>query len=120
MNKPHFDSGRLSRGEVGWWRSIDGGIAKKESNQIRKRIQDRNFADASVAKTFDVGDGGVEGFFSYHSISVDDDERYAVFTNPADGEICLLSLDNLKVLGRQKVGGIPTGIIAVGGEASKH
>ncbi len=82
--------------------------------------QDRNFADASVAKTFDVGDGGVEGFYSYHSISVDDDERFAVFTNPADGEICLLSLDNLKVLGRQKVGGIPTGIIAVGGEASKH
>ena len=82
--------------------------------------QDRYFADASVAKTFDVGDGGVEGFYSYHSISVDDDERFAVFTNPADGEICLLSLDNLKVLGRQKVGGIPTGIIAVGGEASKH
>ncbi len=82
--------------------------------------QDRNFSDATVAQSFAVGDGGVEGYYSYHSVCVDDDKRFAVFTNPADGEICLFSLDKLKVLSRQKVGGIPTGIVAVGGEASKH
>ena len=82
--------------------------------------QDRDFADAKVEKSIEVGNGLVEGYRSYHSISFDDDEKYAVFTNPADGEICLLSLDKLKVISRQKVGGIPTGIVAVGGEASKH
>lgn len=82
--------------------------------------QDRDFSDAEIAKSFDVGDGGVQGYWSYHSICFDDDETFAVFTNPADGEICLLSLDKLNVVSSHKVGGIPTGIIAVGGEASKH
>ena len=82
--------------------------------------QDKNFSDAKVVKSLDVGNSGVEGYRSYHSICVDDDKKFAVFTNPADGEICLLSLDKLKVVSRQKVGGIPTGIIAIGGEASKH
>ena len=82
--------------------------------------QDRDFSDAKVEKSIEVGSGLVEGYRSYHSICFDDDEKYAVFTNPADGEICLLSLDKLKVISRQKVGGIPTGIIATGGEASKH
>lgn len=81
---------------------------------------DKDFTDAKIEKSIDVGSGLVEGFRSYHSISFDDDETYAVFTNPADGEICLLSLDKLKVVSRQKVGGVPTGIVAVGGEASKH
>jgi len=82
--------------------------------------QDRDFSDAKVEKSIDVGSGLVEGYRSYHSIAFDDDEKFAVFTNPADGEICLFSLDKLKVISRQKVGGIPTGIIATGGEASKH
>ena len=82
--------------------------------------QDRDFSDAKIEKSIDVGNSLVEGYRAYHSISVDDDEKYAVFTNPADGEICLFSLDKLKVISRQNVGGIPTGIIAVGGEASKH
>ena len=82
--------------------------------------QDKNFSDAKVEKSLDVGNGLVPGLRSYHAISFDDDERFAVFTNPADGEICLLSLDSLKIVSRQKVGGVPTGIVAVGGEASKH
>lgn len=82
--------------------------------------QDKDFSDAKVEKTMDVGSSLVEGYRAYHSISFDDDETYAVFTNPADGEICLMSLDKLKIISRQKVGGIPTGIIAIGGEASKH
>ena len=82
--------------------------------------QDRDFSDAKIQTSIDVGSGLVEGYRSYHSISFCDDEAYAVFTNPADGEICLLSLDKLKVVSRQKVGGVPTGIIAIGGEASKH
>ncbi len=82
--------------------------------------QDRNFSDAKIAKSIGVGNSQVKGFRSYHSICFDDDKRFAVFTNPADGEICLLSLDKLNVVSRHKVGGIPTGIVAVGGEASKH
>ncbi len=81
---------------------------------------DRDFSDAQVEKSIDVGSGLVEGCRAYHALSFDDDEKYAVFTNPADGEICSFSLDKLKVISKQKVGGIPTGIIAVGGEASKH
>jgi hypothetical protein len=82
--------------------------------------QDRDYADATIAKSFEVGDGGVEGYSSFHSICFDDDRRFAVFTNPADGEICLLSLDKLSIVSRHKVGGIPTDIVAAGGEASKH
>lgn len=81
---------------------------------------DGSFSDARIARSLDVGDSRVEGYSSYHSICFDDDKRFAVFTNPADGEICLLSLDRLNVISRQKVGGIPTGIVAAGGEASKH
>ena len=82
--------------------------------------QDKDFADAKVEKSLDVGSSLVPGFWAYHMLGFDDDERFAVFTNPAEGEICLLSLDNLNIISRQKVGGIPTGVIAVGGEASKH
>ncbi|MEM7454520.1 MAG: hypothetical protein AAF456_09220 [Planctomycetota bacterium] len=82
--------------------------------------QDRDFSDAMVVMTYDIGDGGVEGYRSYHSLCFDDDNRFAVFTNPADGEICLLALDTLNLVGRYKVDGIPTGVLAIGGEASKH
>ena len=56
---------RLAIGEVGWWRSTDGGIAKKESNQIRKRIQDRNpLMEKPVCRPFVHGELPYERFQS--------------------------------------------------------
>ena len=75
--------------------------------------QDRDFSDASGSvkslrcwqrwSSRDIG--LITRFASMMTV------RFAVFTNPADGEICLLSLDKLNVVSRHKVGGIPTGIV---------
>lgn len=81
---------------------------------------DRDFTDAAIAKTVDVGPSRVEGHYGHHSISVDDDAKYGLISNPGNGEVWLLSLADLKVIGKYKVGGMPTKLIVTGGEESKH
>ncbi|WP_145034025.1 hypothetical protein [Caulifigura coniformis] len=81
---------------------------------------DRNFSDATVAKTLPVGGSKVEGHYGHHTIAFDDDRRWGVMTNPADGDLWLIWLPELKVVGKFKVGGTPTKITVIGGEADKH
>lgn len=81
---------------------------------------DRNFADAAVSKTLDVGPSKVEGHFGHHSVSFDDDRRLGLMSNPGSGEIWMMSLTNPSIIGKYKVGGMPTAVTVVGGEACKH
>ncbi|WP_166825846.1 hypothetical protein [Thalassoroseus pseudoceratinae] len=100
----------------------------KKEGEVREKLtiidldpnRDRDFSDAAIAKTLDVGASQVEGHYGHHSIAFDDDKRFGILTNPGDGEIWLLSLNTLSVIGKHKVGGMPTKVLAVGGEASKH
>lgn len=82
--------------------------------------RDRDFSDARIAKTLAVGASKVEGHYGHHTIAFDDDSRLGLVTNPGNGEIWLLSLRNLNFVARYRVGGMPTKIIAIGGEESKH
>ena len=100
---------------------------KKEGDVVEKLTvidldpnRDRDLSDATVVKTIPVGSSQVEGHYGHHTISMDDDGRLAVITNPGDGQIWLLSLADLRVIGKYRVGGMPTKILAIGGEDSKH
>lgn len=100
----------------------------KREGEVQERLTvvdldpngDRDFSDAIIAKTLDVGSSKVDGHYGHHSITFDDDARYGILTNPGDGEIWILSLNDLSIVGKHKVGGMPTKILAVGGEESKH
>ena len=81
---------------------------------------DRDFSDAAVAKTLAIGPSKVEGHYGHNSISFDDDKRLAFVSNPGNGQIWVLSLVNLRVIAKYRVGGMPTNLLSVGGEASKH
>lgn len=81
---------------------------------------DRDFSDAVIVKTLKVGNSKVDGHYGHHSISFDQDGRFGVLTNPGDGELWILSLDDLTVIEKHQVGGMPTKILVIGGEESKH
>lgn len=81
---------------------------------------DRNFSDAAFTKSIYVGPSQVEGHFGHHSISFDDDSVYGLMSNPGSGEIWIMSLSNTSIIGKYRVGGMPTSVLVVGGEASKH
>lgn len=78
---------------------------------------DRDFSDASVAATLPVGASKVEGHFGHHAISFDPDGRYGIVTNPGDGTIQVLSLNELQFEATLKVGGTPSAIVSTGGGA---
>lgn len=82
--------------------------------------RDRDFADAAIVKTFKVGPSQVDGHYGHHSISFDDDGVFGMMSNPGSGEIWIMSLTNTSIIGKYRVGGMPTKVIVVGGEASKH
>lgn len=82
--------------------------------------RDRNFADAAIAKSIHVGPSKVDGHYGHHSVSFDDDAVFGLMSNPGSGEIWIMSLTNTSVIGKYRVGGMPTKVTVVGGEASKH
>ncbi|REJ88395.1 MAG: hypothetical protein DWQ34_22695 [Planctomycetota bacterium] len=79
--------------------------------------RDRDFTDARVATTLDVGASQVEGHFGHHSVCFDPDGRFACLTNPGDGTIWVVSLKDLEVKAKLKVGGTPTAVSCIGGRA---
>lgn len=81
---------------------------------------DRDLSDAEIVKTMKVGASQVEGHYGHHSIGFDSEGRWAVFSNPGDGELCLLSLKDLQVKARFPVGGRPTTVLAYGSQESDH
>jgi hypothetical protein len=78
------------------------------------------FKDARLAWSIDVGPSRVEGHYGHHSISFDEDGRYAFIANPGDGTIQALSLSNLKnkpfVAWTLQAGGSPHHVMAIGGQ----
>jgi len=82
--------------------------------------RDRNFRDARVKLTLPVGPSKVEGHHGHHAISFDAYGRHAVFTEPAQGMLNILSLPSMKVVARFKVDGVPDAIVAVGAPEHFH
>jgi hypothetical protein len=79
--------------------------------------RDGDLSDARVRKTIPVGASQVDG---WHSIAFDAYGRNAVFTEPRDGVLNVLSVQDLQILARFKVGGIPDRVIAVGAPEHFH
>ena len=77
--------------------------------------RDRHFGDARVVVTMTVGASKVEGHHGHHSVGFDPEGRIACVTNPGDGTIDVLSLSDLRMKARLKVGGTPAAIACNGG-----
>jgi hypothetical protein len=82
--------------------------------------RDRDYSDARVRMSLPIGASRIEGHFGHHAISFDAYGRYAIFTEPADGIICVMSLQDLKIAARFRVGGVPDSIVAVGAPEHFH
>lgn len=82
--------------------------------------RDREFSDAKVKTTIDVGASNVKGQHGHHAVTFDAYGRYAVFTEPGEGVINVLSLKDLRVVARFKVGGSPDSILAIGAQDHFH
>jgi hypothetical protein len=78
---------------------------------------DRNFSDARIARSIDVAASKVEGHYGHHSVCFDPEGRFAFLTNPGEGSVWILDLENLDVQARLIVGGTPGTIRCDGGAA---
>lgn len=81
---------------------------------------DGRYDDLKLSSELDVGKSLVEGHGGHHSLSVDADRRRAIFSNPGDGTLSLLSVDERKVIQTFTVKGVPSKVIAIGGRQSSH
>lgn len=76
---------------------------------------DGDFSDAKLANTLSIGRNRLgPGHQGHHALAVLPTRRYAVFSNPGDGTLSLLSLSDFQVVASLEVGGSPGRIIAVG------
>ncbi|MEQ9408230.1 MAG: hypothetical protein RIK87_10915 [Fuerstiella sp.] len=82
--------------------------------------RDRNFSDARVRTTMPVGASRVEGHHGNHHICFDAYGRHAVFTEPGEGILNVMTLNNLRIVARFRVGGAPDSIVAVGAPEHFH
>lgn len=82
--------------------------------------RDRDFRDARVLQSIPVGPSRVQGHSGHHAIACDSEGRHAVITNPGDGTIWVLTLNDLQVRGKSIVGGEPGGIVAIGAPSHHH
>lgn len=81
---------------------------------------DGNFADARIAKQFEVGSSKVVGHGGHHSLDFDADRRRGVFSNPGDGTLTIFLVNERKQAAVYRVGGAPSKVIMVGGRVSSH
>ena len=82
--------------------------------------RDRDFSDARIKTTIPVGASKINGHHGHHAIAFDAFGRHAVFTEPGEGILNVLSLSDMKVVARFKVGGSPDSIVAVGAPEHFH
>lgn len=82
--------------------------------------RDRDYSDARVKMNLPVGASKVEGHSGHHAITFDAYGRYAIFTEPANGIISVMSLQNFNIVARFRVGGVPNSIVAVGAPEHIH
>ncbi len=76
---------------------------------------DGDLSDATLAKILEVGPSNVVGHFGHHAIATDADGEWAFFTNPGDGTIAALGMQDWEVATSFPVGGMPTAILTHGG-----
>jgi hypothetical protein len=81
---------------------------------------DGNWQDAKVQSELDVGNAKVEGHGGHHCVAFDADRRRAIFTNPGDGTMAVLSLSDLKIVAQFSVSGTPSKLVALGGKSDGH
>lgn len=82
--------------------------------------RDQNFNDAVVRANIPVGSSKVDGERGFHNVCFDDYGRFAIFTNPADGTLAIMTLNDMQVRARFQVGGTPDRIVAVGSPEHFH
>jgi len=82
--------------------------------------KDREFSDAKIKLTIPVGASKLGNDGGHHGICFDAFGRYAIFTEPAVGVVSVMSLQNMSIVGRFQVGGIPDRIIAIGAAEHHH
>ena len=82
--------------------------------------KDRQFSDAKLKLTIPVGASKQGNRGGQHGICFDAFGRYAIFTEPADGVVSVMSLQNMSIVARFQVGGVPDRIIAVGAAEHHH
>ena len=82
--------------------------------------RDMRFDDARIAITIPIGPSAIKNGTGNHQVCFDDGGRFAVFTNPGDGTLSVMSMHDLKLRVTFKVGGMPSEIIAVGAPEHFH
>ena len=82
--------------------------------------RDFDFSDARVAKQIPVDASKIDGDRGHHQICFDAFGRFAVFTNPGDGLLSVMTLNDLVVRVRFRVGGVPERVVAVGAPEHFH
>lgn len=80
--------------------------------------RDLDFSDARIAKQIPVDASKIKGDRGHHEICFDAFGRFAIFTNPGDGLLSVMTLNDLTVRVRFRVGGVPERVVAVG--AAEH
>ena len=100
----------------------------ESTNEVQEQLtiveldpnRDMRFDDARVVKTIPIGSSLIEDNTGSHQICFDDYGRFAVFTNPGDGTLSVISMHDLQLRVNFKVGGVPTEIVAVGAPEHFH
>jgi hypothetical protein len=82
--------------------------------------RDRDFRDARILQSIPVGPSRVQGHSGHHALACDSEGRHAVITNPGDGTIWVITLNDLKVQAKSLVGGEPGSIAAIGAPSHHH
>lgn len=82
--------------------------------------RDRDYSDARIKISLPVGASKVEGHSGHHALTFDAYGRYAIFTEPANGIVNVMSLQNFSIVAKFRVGGVPDSIVAVGAPEHHH
>ena len=77
--------------------------------------KDGNYSDALLVKSIPVGPSKIDGHSGHHDVCFGPRHRWAFISNPGDGSIWVLSLEDLEVQAKIDVTGTPTHLLAVGG-----
>ncbi|MCA9048704.1 MAG: hypothetical protein KDA89_08245 [Planctomycetaceae bacterium] len=81
---------------------------------------DRDFSDAVVKQSVPVGRSRIDGERGHHDICFDAYGRFAIFTNPGDGLLTVMSVRDLKQQAQFRVEGVPDRILAFGAPEHFH
>jgi hypothetical protein len=76
---------------------------------------DGQLADARLAHTIKVGANKIEGHSGHHQTVLLPDRRHVAITNPGDGSIWVVSLNDASVVAKFQIGGTPTKLVGIGG-----